>query len=500
VQFKTLPVSRWKGTDQSLVLFMAEGQPRPMGWVGGDAALKPLMAQAKEEGFTGKASQLVAVYPDSGEPARRVYLAGVGPMQGLLEDSYRRAAGRAGKAAAANRVRGLTVQFPEKGDSGRVRRVAQAIVEGAMLTQYRYLDYKSVQNEDLSRAVESLVLLHGDDVHGTDLDHGGKTGEIVSKAVMYARDLVNEPPSNLTPAKLADRARKMGPRIRAKMIDAKTMERMGMGGVIGVGRGSHNPPVFIHLHYAGSKAKARVALVGKGVCFDSGGLSLKGSEHMETMKMDMAGAAAVMGVMQAAEALKLPLVIDGYIPAVENMPGGGAIKPGDVLKMLNGKMVEVLNTDAEGRLILADALVYASKDKPDHLIDVATLTGACVVALGTGVTGVMGKSQELIKGLVAAGEVSGEAMWQLPLVADYRDNLKSKVGDLKNIGNRGGAGTIIGGLFLQEFVGVPSWAHLDIAGTAWADRDHLTGPAGATGAPIRALITWLSSLTVNTPA
>ena len=272
-----------------------------------------------------------------------------------------------------------------------------------------------------------------------------------------------------------------------------------MGGIIGVGRGSHNSPVFIHLHYAGSKAKTRIALVGKGVCFDSGGLSLKGAEHMETMKMDMAGAAAVMGVMQAAEALKLPYVIDGYIPAVENMPGGGATKPGDVLKMLNGKTVEVLNTDAEGRLIIADALVYASKEKPDHLIDIATLTGACVVALGTGVTGVMGKSPELVKALVAAGEVAGEPMWQLPLVADYREQLKSKVGDLKNIGGRREAGTIIGGLFLQEFVGVPSWAHLDIAGTAWADRDHLAGPAGATGAPIRAIIAWMSGLSAGTP-
>jgi leucyl aminopeptidase len=471
-----------------------------MGWVGGDAALKPLMAQAKEEGFTGKASQLVAVYPDSGEPARRVYLAGVGPMQGLHEDSYRRAAGRAGKAAMANRVRGLTVQFPEKGDSGRVRRVAQAIVEGAMLTQYRFTDYMSTNNGDLSRPVEALVLLHGDDVHGTDLENGGKTGEIVAKAVMFARDLVNEPPNHLTPSKLADRARKMGPRIRAKILDAKTIERMGMGGVIGVGRGSHNPPVFIHLHYTGSKPKARVALVGKGVCFDSGGLSLKGSEHMETMKMDMAGAAAVMGVMQAAEALKLPYVIDGYIPAVENMPGGGATKPGDVVKMLNGKTVEILNTDAEGRLILADALVYASKEKPDYLVDIATLTGACVVALGSGVTGVMGKNPDLVKALVAAGEVAGEPLWQLPLVADYRDQLKSRVADMKNIGGRREAGTILGGLFLQEFAGVPSWAHLDIAGTAWAERGHLSGPAGATGAPIRALVTWLSGLSAVTPA
>ena len=305
---------------------------------------------------------------------------------------------------------------------------------------------------------------------------------------MFARDLVNEPPNHLNPSKLADRARKMGPRIRAKMLDAKTMERMNMGGIIGVGRGSHNPPVFIHLHYAGSKAKVRVALVGKGVCFDSGGLSLKGSEHMETMKMDMAGAATVMAVMQAAEALKLPYVIDGYIPAVENMPGGGATKPGDVLKMHNGKTVEVLNTDAEGRLILADALVYASKEKPDHLIDIATLTGACVVALGTKVSGVMGKSPELVKALVAAGEVSGDPMWQLPLVADYRDQLKSKVADLKNIGGRREAGTILGGLFLSEFVGVPSWAHIDIAGPAFRDKPKPWSEAGASGQFVRTLV------------
>lgn len=494
MQVKVLPVSRWKGTEQSLILFMAEAQPRPMGWAGSDTVLKNLMAAAKEEGFLGKPKQVLVLHPDGGNPARRVFLAGVGSLQGLNEDAFRRAAGLACKAAAASSVRGITVQFPERGDAAKIRRTAQAIVEGAELSQYRYTEYRTASADDGGKPIEHLVLLHGDEVHASDLEAGAQAGDAVSRAVMLARDLVNEPPSALSPLKLSERARKLGPRVRVKVLDSKTAERMGMGGLSGVGRGSHNPPVFIHLRYQGSKPKAKVALVGKGVTFDSGGLSLKPSEQMESMKCDMAGAAAVLGVIHGAEQLKLSVAIDGYIPAVENMPGGGAIKPGDVLKMLNGKTVEVLNTDAEGRLILADALAYASREKPDHLVDIATLTGACVIALGTRVTGLMGTDQDLVKALVAAGDAAGEPLWQLPLVKDYREQLKSRVADLRNIGAKREAGAIIGGLFLQEFSGVPSWAHLDIAGTAWADKELPICPAGGTGAPVRALLAWLTGL------
>ncbi len=493
MQVKVLPMSRWKGNEQSLLVFAAEGQPSPMGWKGGEAALKKLMVQAREEGFTGKAGQVVALHPDGGEPARRVYLAGVGSLQGLTEDAFRRSAGAASRVAERASSKGLSAMFPERGDPAKIRRYAQAIVEGVMLAQYRYTAFKTV-NDPAAKPVEHFVLLHGDDMAPKDVTAGAAQGEIFARAAMFARDLVNEPPSHLNPQVLAGKASRLGGRVRAKVYDAKTLERMGMGALAGVGRGSSHPPVFIHLHYQGSKPKARVALVGKGVTFDSGGLSLKGAEHMETMKCDMAGAATVMAVIQAADQMKLPLTIEAYIPAAENMPGPDAVKPGDVLKALNGRTIEVLNTDAEGRLILADALAYSLKDKPDHVIDFATLTGAVVVALGTGVTGVMGTDQELVQALIAAGETAGEPMWQLPLVKDYQDQLKSKVADYKNIGGRREAGSILGGLFLKEFTGAASWAHLDIAGTAFADKDGAYWPAGGTGNPVRSVLAYLHKL------
>jgi len=493
VEVKVLLVSRWKGSEQSLVMFAAEGQPNPMGWRGGEAVVKRLMAQAKEEGFTGKAQQVVGLHPEGGDPARRVYLTGVGSLQGLNDEAFRRSAGAASKAAAGTLSKGISVLFPERGDAQKIRQCAQAIVEGVLLAQYRFKAYKSPSSDE-KKPIENVVILHREDVSAKELAAGTAQAEIISHATMLARDLVNEPPSALTPVKLAERASKLGGTVRTKVFDAKWMERTGMGAVMGVARGSQQPPVFIYLHYQGGKPKSKVALVGKGVTFDSGGLSLKRAESMETMKCDMAGAATVMAVIKAAEQLKLPLTLNGYIPAVENMPGGHAVKPGDILKALNGKTIEVLNTDAEGRLILADALAYAVKEKPDHVIDIATLTGAVITALGSRVTGVMGSDQELVQALLTAGEAAGEPMWQLPLVKDYEEQTKSKVADIKNIGGRREAGSILGGLFLKEFVGQASWAHLDIAGVSFTDKDLPYCPPGGTGNPVRALLAYLIEL------
>ncbi|MEK7475967.1 MAG: leucyl aminopeptidase [Candidatus Coatesbacteria bacterium] len=487
---KVLGLSRWKGSEQTLVVFMAEGAPAPMGWKGGEASLKRLMVAVRHEGFTGKVAQVALVHPEDEDPARRVLLAGVGPLQGLGDEAYRRGAAVACKAAAAAHLKGVTILFPEKGDAGKVRRCAQAIVEGAILGSYRFTAHKTT-SDGTPGPLEHAVLLHPEDAGAKEINAGAALGEAAANAAVLARDLVNEPPSHLTPQKLAERASKLGGRVRAKVFDLKTLERMGMGGVAGVGRGSVNPPVFIYLKYQGSKPKTRIALVGKGVTFDSGGLSLKPAESMETMKCDMAGAATVMAVMKAADALKLPIQIDGYIPAVENMPSGSAIKPGDVLKLASGKTVEVLNTDAEGRLIIADALAHAVKEKPDHVIDIATLTGGAVTALGTGVTAIMGTDQALVTALIAAGEAAGEPMWQLPLVKDYEEMLKSRVADLRNTATRKEASTIMGGLFLKDAVGGASWAHLDIAGTAWSDREGAYTQAGATGCPVRALLGYL---------
>ncbi|HVO33226.1 MAG TPA: leucyl aminopeptidase, partial [Elusimicrobiota bacterium] len=320
---------------------------------------------------------------------------------------------------------------------------------------------------------------------------------IYSEATALARDLINEPPSRMNPERLADEALKFNKLpLSVQVYEKKDLEKLGMGGLLGVGAGGAVAPRLVEVIYKPEKKpKKVVALVGKGITFDSGGLSLKPAQSMETMKDDMSGAAAVLGVMTALPALHLPVEVRGYLAIAENMPGGRAQKPGDVLKAFNGKTIEVLNTDAEGRLVLADALAFAHSKRPDVIIDIATLTGACVVALGHLVSAVMGNDRKTIQAILAAGSESGEKFWELPLVKEYKDDIKSKIADVKNIGGRRGeAGTIIGGLFLQEFAGDGPWVHIDIAGASWADSDQAYCPTGGTGHPVRTLLQYLENL------
>ena len=301
----------------------------------------------------------------------------------------------------------------------------------------------------------------------------------------------------MNPERLAEEAKKVhSGSVSVKVYETKDMEKLGMGGILGVGVGGAVPPRFVELIYKPSgKTKKVVALVGKGITFDSGGLSLKPAASMETMKDDMSGAAAVLGVMSVLSELKFPVEVRGYLAIAENMPGGRAQKPGDVLKTFNGKTIEVLNTDAEGRLVLSDALAYACSKKPDVVIDIATLTGACVIALGHRISAIMTNTPALFKSIKAAGELSGEKFWELPLEKEYQPDVKSKIADVQNIGRRRGeAGTIIGGLFLQEFVDDRPWAHMDIAGPSWTDSDQPYCPTGATGHPVRTLLHYLQSL------
>jgi leucyl aminopeptidase len=270
---------------------------------------------------------------------------------------------------------------------------------------------------------------------------------------------------------------------------------MKLAGLLAVNRGSQEEPRFIRIHYkpVGGKAKKKVALIGKGITFDSGGLSLKPSKSMETMKLDMAGGAAVIATMSCLPKLGLDVEVTGYVPTTDNLPGHNAQKPGDVIRYLNGKTIEVLNTDAEGRLILADALALAAQQKPDYMINLATLTGACMVALGTQVAGLFSNNQPLADALLRGVGETGEKLWQLPLVKEYKDSIKSGVADMKNIGGAHG-GAIIAALILQEFVGAVPWAHLDIAGPAFAEGDNLICPKGGTGFGVRTLVHFLSSL------
>jgi leucyl aminopeptidase len=314
--------------------------------------------------------------------------------------------------------------------------------------------------------------------------------------VFLARDLINEPPSIANARFLGDQAMRScrGRGLSVEVWNKKKIEVMRLAGLLAVNRGSHEEPRFIRIHYKPErKPKKKVALIGKGITFDSGGLSLKPSKSLETMKLDMAGGAAVIGAMSCLPQLDLDLEITGYIPTTDNLPGHNAQKPGDVIRYLNGKSIEVLNTDAEGRLILADALALAAEQKPDYMINVATLTGACMVALGTQVGGLFSNHQPLADALLRAAAATGEKLWQLPLVKEYKDSIKSSVADMKNIGGSHG-GAIIAALILQEFVGEVPWAHLDIAGPAFAESDNIICPKGGTGFGVRTLIQFLSSL------
>ncbi|HWS70846.1 MAG TPA: leucyl aminopeptidase, partial [Thermoanaerobaculia bacterium] len=317
----------------------------------------------------------------------------------------------------------------------------------------------------------------------------------VADGVRTVRDLGNAPSNILTPTTLAARAEEVAKAIGIKctVYGRKEIERMKMGGLIAVNRGSVEEPRFIVMEYAPKRAKQHVALVGKGITFDSGGISIKPAEKMEEMKFDMCGAAAVIGTIEAAAKLALPIRITGVIPSTDNLPSGSAYKPGEIITMMNGKTVEIVNTDAEGRMILGDALHYASQLKPNIMLDYATLTGACVVALGSEAAGLFTSDDELAQKLIEAGERVGDRVWRMPEWDDYKDLIRSEWADMKNSGGRWG-GAISAALFLKEFVDCPSWAHLDIAGTAYAEHETAREAKGATGAGVRLTISYLASL------
>ncbi len=318
-------------------------------------------------------------------------------------------------------------------------------------------------------------------------------GRLLARAACYARDLVNLPADVATPSYLAEQARRIArqQRLRLRVYDERAIRRLKMGALLGVARGTVQPPRFIEIVYRPPRPRRIVALVGKGITFDSGGLSLKNADSMQSQKRDMAGGAVVLGVMSAIRDLAVPIEVRGYVPATENMPSGSAIKPGDVVRALNGTTIEVLNTDAEGRLVLADALAFACRAKPDVVIDFATLTAAVRSALGSRYAAVMSTEPALARALIAAAERAGEKLWELPLVPEYRSDLDSGIADIKNTGS-GQAGTIIGGLFLREFVGDVPWAHIDFSSTAVAEKPFPGHPAGPSGFAVRTILRYLS--------
>lgn len=425
------------------------------------------------------------------EVVGKTIYAGLGPKAKFDLEALRTASAAAIKKAREVKAKYVTSTLQQKSQLA-ASDLAKAVVEGAVLGVYRFAGYAKEKEEPVFEIAE-LALLECDKKRAKPVQKGAELGRIIAEAENHARDLVNEPSNKLTPTAFA----KVAERI-AKINDLKfaslNPKQEGMEALLSVAKGSDEPPRFVVLEYRGdSKSKEKIALIGKGITFDSGGISLKPSKKMYEMKCDMAGAAAVLGVMSLLNDLKPKKNVIGVFPLTENMPSGHATKPGDVVGSLSGLTIEIINTDAEGRLILADAVTYAKKLGATKLVDIATLTGGCIVALGDDATGIIGNNQKLIDQLVKTGNSCGQKMWQLPLYDEFKRSLKSKLADIKNSSETGKAQPSTGAAFISKFVGDTPWAHLDIAGTAFLDKEHGYLPEGATGVPVRMLIEWLNS-------
>ena len=426
-----------------------------------------------EDKFEGKIGETYLLQTYGQIPARKILVVGCGKRDEFCKNTVREVVYKAVKKLQQMHVKSAAFDFDLKDDDGMFA------VIGANLADYYFDKYKSKKETRVDEITFANVTVEGI-----------KTGLAFSDAMKFTRDLANEPAAYATPSRLAEIAKSLEG-IETKIYDKKDVKKMGMNAFLAVGRGSHEEPEFIHMKYTCDNPKKRIAIIGKGICFDSGGLDLKPASSMLTMRDDMSGAACVLGVMSALREFNPQIEVHGLIAACENMPSGKSYKPGDILTAKNGKTIEVDNTDAEGRLTLADALCYACELGVDEVIDIATLTGACVVALGTHASGIMGNDCDLIDNLIKTGEYVGEKYWELPMYKEYFKSLKSDIADMKNTGSRQG-GASIAGVFLKEFVSDDvKWAHIDIAGTAFLEKPQQEFSAGATGAGVRTLLRYI---------
>jgi leucyl aminopeptidase len=494
--------------DALIVVNLFEGVTVPGGATGAvDQALGGAIGEAIATGdLRGKKGELSVFYGRGAIPAPRVLVVGLGPQDGFDLQSIREAAAAAAKKARDLGVTSFSSIVHGAGVGGMdPRAAAQAVVEGTVLGLYRYQELKNKEPDRTDPETFTLVQRDADQIAAVEA--GAQVGQIVAEAACLARDLVNRPANYATPTDLAEVAIEIAgefDKMRCQVLTEEDAAELEMGAFLGVAQGSDEPAAFIVLeHNPGQSELDTVVLVGKGITFDTGGISLKPGENMDRMRGDMGGAAAVLGAMLAVGQLDLPLHVVGLIPATENMPSARAYKPGDVLVAMNGKTIEVISTDAEGRLILADALAYAARFEPEAVVDLATLTGACVVALGRGVAaGMFGTDEGLMQRLRAAAQTSGERLWPMPLYDDYLDAIESLTADLANSGGRyGGVGT--SAIFLRQFAEGYPWAHLDIAGMTFEERPatpkrppHLA--KGGTGFGVRLLVEFLRSWEAGT--
>lgn len=449
----------------------------------------------KEDRFTGKKGETLFVRPLGRLKAVRVLLVGLGEQKTCDEEGMRVAASIAADFVRSSKAKRVVMAFAEGlPEAISLKALGKAVVEGIELTLYTFGRYKKTEAAHL----ETLTLAAPDAKSVRALQEGATLGDIYARATMVTRDLVNTPAYHMSPIELVNAAKslvKRGSGLSIKVYGRAALEKMGAGGILGIAQGSELEPYLVHMTYEPKrKTKKSVAIVGKAITFDSGGLSLKPADSMMTMKCDMSGAAAVIGMFSVLSELNVPVRVHGIFGACENMPSGRAIRPGDIVKTLNGKTIEVLNTDAEGRVTLADTLAFAAKKKPDAIIDLATLTGACIVALGDEITGLMTNNAALAEKVKAAAGRACEKMWELPMDPSYRTLITSEVADYKNIAGRAG-GAITAGLLLEEFVDGTPWVHLDIAGPAFAEKPLAAyAKKGATGHPVRTLLEYVRAL------
>lgn len=483
-----------------LVLHLFERERSPQGFVAKiDQRFGGAIRRVLESGdFTGRKDETLVLYPAAPElPIRRVLLVGVGKPEDHTVERLRRAVGGAIRAAERLGVSELDLSL------GHMRHTSErvgdyfsglAAVEAALLAMWDFRELKTAREENEPRgSVQRVRLIAHDDANQREFQRAVDHGTITARGANIARDLQTRPGNVLTPTVLAERTRELGAAVglTVNVLDRAAIEAEGMKALLAVAQGSHQEPRFIVIEHRGAGEAKPVVLVGKGVTFDSGGISIKPAERMEDMKYDMSGAAAVIGAMHAIAQLKLKVNAIGLVPATENLPSGSAYKPGDVIGTHLGKTVEIVNTDAEGRLILADALSYARRFQPAAVLDAATLTGAVVIALGQHAIGLMGNDGDLMDEVQAAGHRVGDRCWPLPLWDEYRPQIDSTIADIKNSGGRA-AGTITAGWFLKEFVDYP-WVHLDVAGTAYRDEAAPYLRKGATGVPTRLFVEWVKA-------
>lgn len=453
-----------------------------------DRALGGAISDAIDSGdFAGNLGDKLMMRPIKGIKAQRLLLVGLGPARSLNPEAMRVMGGTATRESISVKASSVALLLPSPipkriGAQG----AAEAVAEGAGLGGYLFEGYRS---KDRKTGPESIRIVNSDRKSSRAVSVGVKAGVAIAESAAVARDLVNHPANVATPTMLAEHARKLGKEygFKTEVLGPREIDKLGMGGIKAVAAGSSQPARVIVMRHSGGRNKRPVVLIGKGLTFDSGGISIKPAENMDRMKSDMAAGAAVIGALAGIARLKLPVNVVGIVPSTENMGGASAFRPGDVLTMIDGQTIEVISTDAEGRLILADSLGYARKMDPMAMVDMATLTGACVIALGHDASGLLGTDNALMGRIEKAADATNERVWRLPLWEEYFEMIKSDIADMKNAGGRP-AGAITAACMLSKFAGEVPWAHVDIAGTAWAEKQKGYIPKGGTGVGARLLI------------